>query len=169
MMKQQDELLAANLNGANRKVSEYLRRRTPTRLGMLRRANQRWYKRNRMKVLAKKKAQRLADPQKFLKRDTEWRYKNPMKWKHNYLKRNYGVTIQQFEAAAEQQAHRCWICLKQTTLFVDHCHKTKKFRALLCRPCNSLLGFAQDSIPTLERALLYLKEHTQPSAEDLVD
>jgi hypothetical protein len=40
---------------------------------------------------------------------------------------------------------------------VDHCHKTDTVRGLLCSFCNSLLGYAKDSIKTLESAITYLK------------
>lgn len=42
-------------------------------------------------------------------------------------------------------------------LQVDHDHKTGDVRALLCSRCNSLLGYADDSIELLKRAIAYLE------------
>lgn len=36
-----------------------------------------------------------------------------------------------------------------------------KVRALLCRSCNTLLGYAKDSAETLERAAEYLRRFSQ--------
>lgn len=45
----------------------------------------------------------------------------------------------------------------QRSAFVDHCHETGKIRGILCRRCNSGLGFFRDSPTTLERAIEYLE------------
>lgn len=44
-------------------------------------------------------------------------------------------------------------------LCVDHCHKTKTVRGLLCKKCNAALGSFQDSAQNLKTALLYLEKH----------
>jgi hypothetical protein len=41
-------------------------------------------------------------------------------------------------------------------LSVDHCHKTGKIRGLLCYRCNVALGFLEDDVETLGRAIKYL-------------
>ncbi len=62
-----------------------------------------------------------------------------------------------------QQEHRCAICniperyAPNKRLVVDHDHKTKKVRALLCNSCNVLLGAAYDSPAVLEKAISYLR------------
>lgn len=40
---------------------------------------------------------------------------------------------------------------------VDHDHVTGKVRGLLCRQCNSALGFAGDNPERLERLARYLR------------
>lgn len=40
---------------------------------------------------------------------------------------------------------------------LDHCHETKKFRGILCAPCNHLLGCARDSVHVLAGAIEYLE------------
>lgn len=42
---------------------------------------------------------------------------------------------------------------------LDHNHKTKKFRGILCDRCNKLLGFAGDSSAVLNQAILYLEKN----------
>ena len=44
---------------------------------------------------------------------------------------------------------------------VDHCHITKKVRALLCPHCNRLLGCAQDDVQILKNAVGYLKKYAK--------
>lgn len=40
---------------------------------------------------------------------------------------------------------------------IDHCNKTNKVRALLCQFCNSGLGFFEDDISIMKKAIKYLK------------
>ena len=42
-------------------------------------------------------------------------------------------------------------------IFLDHCHKTGKFRGWLCRMCNMQIGALGDNVESLERAINYLK------------
>ena len=64
--------------------------------------------------------------------------------------------------------HRvCAICGKKETrksryggickLHIDHDHKTKKIRGLLCHKCNNGLGNFRDNIENLDRAKKYLE------------
>jgi|TARA_R100001460_G_scaffold106817_1_gene154757 hypothetical protein len=54
-------------------------------------------------------------------------------------------------------SENCHLCGKEKKLFLDHCHKTNKFRGWLCNDCNSGLGKLGDDIPSLERGIKYLK------------
>ena len=84
-----------------------------------------------------------------------------------WIKKKYGVTADQYEELFEQQKGLCKICGKPETtthrngkpfsLAVDHCHRTKKVRGLLCHLCNRGLGFFQDNVELLESAIRYLK------------
>jgi len=71
----------------------------------------------------------------------------------NNIKRNYGITLFQ---ANKYKTAGCKICGSKKRLFIDHDHKTGKFRGILCSNCNFLLGASVDSIKILKSAIKYL-------------
>src|SRR6266508_1177128 len=68
-----------------------------------------------------------------------------------YLRRRYGMSLADRDALLARQGGVCGICKKHRRLHVDHCHKTRKVRGLLCRGCNLGLGNYHDD-PVLTRA-----------------
>lgn len=48
---------------------------------------------------------------------------------------------------------------KTITLCVDHCHDTSKIRGMLCKACNSGIGYLKDSTELLRKAILYLERN----------
>lgn len=56
----------------------------------------------------------------------------------------YGLTAPEYEALVERQGGRCAICTSPALGAVDHCHKTKKVRGLLCLACNTRLAAVDD-------------------------
>ena len=78
------------------------------------------------------------------------------------LEKQYGVTAEQYHAMVKAQGGVCNICKRppgKKRLAVDHCHRSKKVRALLCRHCNLLIGLAEDKPETLDAAAAYLRGH----------
>ncbi len=84
------------------------------------------------------------------------------------LKRNYGLTVEQFEIMLGEQGGCCLICKtpedsidprtgKTRNLAVDHCHTTGKVRGLLCAGCNNGLGCFKDDTNRIVAALEYLE------------
>lgn len=86
------------------------------------------------------------------------------------LRRNYGLTVAQYEVMLAEQGGGCAICGTVPTdgraLHVDHdhaCCPTRKkscgqcVRGLLCEDCNRVLGMFADHIPRFESAIDYLK------------
>ncbi len=75
-----------------------------------------------------------------------------IKIRQDKLKRVYGITYADVVRTFDKQLGRCAnrACGKEISLevkgtslnraVIDHCHKTGKFRALLCSPCNTALG-----------------------------
>lgn len=89
------------------------------------------------------------------------------------LKRNYGLTPEQYDAMHAAQSGCCQICkralIRQTdetrefighlavdVARVDHCHTTGAVRGLLCSECNIGLGKFRDSTQFLLNAVRYL-------------
>lgn len=75
----------------------------------------------------------------------------------------YGKTAAELKEALQEQNNCCAICGTEFTesfdRVVDHNHETNKFRAWLCRKCNSGLGMFRDSLDYLEKAKQYLIKH----------
>jgi len=97
----------------------------------------------------------------------KWRKQNPLSSKGHSLKKQFGITIEDYLQMYEGQDGKCAICDKpgesyagsdgrSKTLVVDHCHDTKKIRKLLCSDCNKGLGSFKDSPDLLNKAIEYL-------------
>lgn len=82
------------------------------------------------------------------------------------LLRNFGLTLEQYRAMAEEQGGKCAICAtvpkakagkhnKVASLAVDHCHKTGRVRRLLCAKCNMALGWYEKHQQTISAYLLH--------------
>lgn len=56
----------------------------------------------------------------------------------------------------------CRICRDQSDdyseWYIDHCHRSRRFRGFVCNLCNMMLGAARDRIDVLHEAIAYLKE-----------
>lgn len=75
----------------------------------------------------------------------------------------YGITGEDYKKILVKQGGKCAICRKIPTkkLFIDHCHKSKKVRGLLCHHCNTGLGMFKDSTKFITNATKYLTKHAQ--------
>lgn len=97
----------------------------------------------------------------------EYRLKNiervKIKDRAKALRRNYGISVEVYDAMFKQQSGVCKIC-KQTergrykNLAVDHDHKTGNIRGLLCRRCNLGLAYMENE-SFITNARLYLEVH----------
>jgi len=80
------------------------------------------------------------------------------------LKHNYRITLDQYNLLFLKQEGKCAICgihqkdLKRA-LAIDHDHKTRKIRGLLCTQCNIGLGMFKDNPKVIQRAVNYLKQY----------
>lgn len=71
----------------------------------------------------------------------------------------YGLSDEKAEKIARLNESECAICGTMTNNFhIDHCHKTNKFRGLLCERCNPGLGLFNDDPILLTKAVKYLNE-----------
>lgn len=139
-------------------------------------ARRKYVANNHEKVKARKREAYRKNPEYNKRTAREWREANPERFKQwgiEYRKRTkeqarkrhyeyrYGFSTEVYEAAVERQGGKCAICrsARSTTkrsLHVDHCHKTGKFRGILCSRCNSGIGNLRDDPKLLARAIAYL-------------
>ncbi len=82
----------------------------------------------------------------------------PINQFHTRRAESRSATRKRFTSDARaKQKGKCGICGRNNrALCLDHCHKHQHLRGLLCGPCNSGLGFFEDSPELLLRAALYL-------------
>jgi hypothetical protein len=84
------------------------------------------------------------------------------------LKAKYDMSLSGYRKMFKHQKGRCAICGKKESmrdsntgkirlLCVDHNHKTKKIRKLLCWHCNLGIGIFKDDWRLLQIASRYLK------------
>ena len=109
-----------------------------------------------------KYSQKPENKVKELERARRWQRENPERMKAAQFERNlrklYGLTLDQYHARQESQDFCCAICDldDRGNLYVDHDHKTKRIRGLLCNQCNTAVGLMQDNPNTLQRAAQYV-------------
>lgn len=105
-------------------------------------------------------------------RTRKWQENNPEQFKSNQLQLKYGITLEEKLEMIKQQGNRCAICedvfQSDKATHVDHCHKTKDIRAILCHHCNTGLGHFKDSKKLLKEAIKYLGEHAQKRTAALI-
>jgi hypothetical protein len=121
---------------------------------------------DRIKKYQKEYYTKKENKERKIKNIKKWQEKNKdylRKYLREYnIKQRYGITIQEKEKIYEKQNGKCAICfiiVKFNKICIDHNHKTKEVRGLLCNNCNSLLGCAYDSSEIIESAIKYLKEN----------
>lgn len=84
------------------------------------------------------------------------------------LKSNFGITLDDYMRMLEEQGGVCSICRKppvRERLCVDHDHSCcsgvrtcgRCIRGLICRRCNSMLGFVDDNVDRLRSAIAYIE------------
>jgi len=78
--------------------------------------------------------------------------------KNSKLKREYGITIEEYDKIVRIQKKRCKICGSEVEiLYIDHNHKTDEIRGLLCHNCNISLGLLKDNPMILYNCIKYLR------------
>ncbi len=91
------------------------------------------------------------------------------KVRDSQLKRDYGITTEQYDDMFAQQKGVCAICALPETvaekgvirrLSVDHCHENGHVRTLLCQACNNGIGrFRHDPYLMVTGALFMINDH----------
>jgi len=128
--------------------------------------------------LAQQAARNRADPESNRERARRWAREHPERRaardrayrasgrkriadRKSYLKREYGLTVAEYDAMLAAQGGACAVCLRPPTpgisLHVDHDHETGRVRGLLCFRCNNALGDLDDDPGLLRAAARYLE------------
>jgi hypothetical protein len=103
--------------------------------------------------------------------DPVYRAKIRASARRSELRRNFGITEEEYDSMLTTQGGCCRICAATTNhhargkpcrLAVDHDHKTGRVRGLLCTRCNQLIGSAGDSVEILAAAIKYLTAESEP-------
>lgn len=95
------------------------------------------------------KERRLRDPYKY--RLDKFAYR---------LRKQYGMTLEEYHALIAKQGGGCAICREELSsdfqVHTDHCHQSGKVRGVLCQKCNLGLGHFRDDTKLLRAAIGYL-------------
>ncbi len=66
----------------------------------------------------------------------------------------YGISREEYDALPKQ----CFTCDATEDLAIDHNHETGVVRGILCKRCNSALGFLKEDPARIGRLIQYLEE-----------
>lgn len=77
--------------------------------------------------------------------------------RHYHYRQKYGIGLAEVEAMKAAQNGLCAICGTNAAAQIDHDHRTKKVRGILCDGCNGGLGLFDDDIHAMKRAIEYLE------------
>lgn len=127
-----------------------------------------WRKKNRKKLNAAERKHYAKNRAAIRARIYYWLHRpevqEKIKWRR--LEKIYGLSKAGYMEIFRKQKGRCAICRKKPSkkvmagngmLDVDHNHKTKKIRGLLCRSCNMALGSFRDNLKLFQAAARYLR------------
>lgn len=90
-----------------------------------------------------------------------FRIADPARAKNSSLKKDYGITLEQYEEFLVKQENCCAICSTHNSslpkaLHVDHDHNTGVIRGLLCGKCNMAIGLLKDDVVLVAKVITYL-------------
>lgn len=90
-------------------------------------------------------------------KETAARRRQKESHRRSHLRLKYDLTKEEYDAMVAKQKGKCGICGDDDEeLLVDHNHNTGEVRGLLCRKCNTGLGFFKDSGLILYLASMYI-------------
>lgn len=152
---------SGSMNKTRKQIDADFRKRHPERC----RAKSKAYrKRNAKACKARCASWRSRNLEKARALSRAWNAANPERmkaaWDRKRFKK-YGMTRDDFEELFKLQGCRCAGCgsydPKGKDWHIDHEHKTKHVRGILCSGCNSAIGFAKDNPQTLRNLADYVQ------------
>lgn len=124
-----------------------------------------YYRANKDKAIARSREWAITNRDRVRAYQKQWKKDNPEKQRalnrRSWLKRFYGLTVEEWEAMFEAQGRACKCCgspdpKASNGWHVDHCHDSKRVRGILCQQCNIMLGCAADDPSILKKGAEYL-------------
>ncbi len=97
-----------------------------------------------------------------VRRTTDYNKKNSYGVRSRYLKRNYGISLEDYERIIAEQNYSCAICKtteaggKFNKRFMINKDSSGSVRGLLCKHCNDALKLVDNNPHTLESMIKYL-------------
>ena len=99
-----------------------------------------------------------------VKRTTAYNKKNAYGVRSRYLRRNYGIGLEDYERISAEQNHSCAICKateaggKFNKRFMIDKSPSGTVRGLLCNSCHTIVKEVGDNLQTLESMIKYLSK-----------
>jgi hypothetical protein len=129
--------------------------------------NRDYYKKNKEKIGEEHCVYYQKNKKRIKANMVEYRKRNPDFSKISNLRIFYGLTLDEYNQILIEQEWKCKICgieliikgPRVTQPHIDHDHKTKKIRGILCSNCNHLLGHGKDNIDIIKKAIIYLERN----------
>lgn len=132
----------------------------------VRAAKRKWYLANIVKVRQAQKLWRYRNPvnlERARARTRKWNNANPGKMRAMRLKREYNITVEEYNLILASQNGLCAGCKQpaahfKRSLHVDHDHSKKIVRGLLCWRCNHMLPARRNLKEILENLVTYITD-----------
>ena len=99
-----------------------------------------------------------------VKRSTAYNKKNAYGVRSRYLKRNYGISLEDYDIMIAEQNYSCAICKateaggKFNKRFMIDKSPSGTVRGLLCNSCHTIVKEVGDNLQTLESMIEYLSK-----------
>jgi ferredoxin-like protein FixX len=110
-------------------------------------------------------------PQSILDKNARYRSRNReavLYHKRNNRLRRFGLQPEDLTRMLETQNYKCAVCGKGPLLregrsnlssHLDHCHECGTVRNLVCKRCNTMLGFIESKTDIFIKAMNYTVAH----------
>ena len=114
-------------------------------------------------IIISSKKWRMNNQERVRKTCLNWYKKNKERVKDRRLRRDYDITIDDYNKMLEEQGGCCKICGAhednfKKSLNIDHCHDTGYVRSLLCMDCNTGIGRFKEDVKILAKAIDYINK-----------
>lgn len=124
--------------------------------------SKKWHQQNKNYKSRYHKSYYKKNSKNLINKSKIWAENNQDRIRDVYYKRTYGITLAQYNLLLKYQNNVCAICNrppKNIRLNVDHCHRSKRVRGLLCFRCNKyLIGrFNKEHADIFRKAASYLE------------